>query len=484
MDGLAPAIAIKQKNQTRNPRSTVATATEIYDYLRLLYARCGTVTCLALRRHRQTRHRRRNRHRPPRPARRHPHLRPLPHRPRRSKTRAHAARPSRSKESPSHPSPQRSRTKKSAEEPRPPLAFDLTDALKDRLTELRRRGYNRLYQTGNIVEFSTPESLLELDFAQPIFVLIDRLAISPDIRTRIVDAIETGYRESGEVQFHTVPREDAKQPAAPPLLRRLRVHHLPPRLPRARAAPLLLQQSLRRLPPLPGLRQHHRLRPQPHHPRPLEDPRRRRHRPLDHHQIPPPPRRDDPRRQSRRHPHRRPLVRPHRPTSSASSKTAAAPSPASAASSPRSSARSTSSTSASSSPSTAATPSAPTAAASASAPKPAPSYRSTTKTSARLSALTITAAQDFFDNLQLSPCTNGNRRQDPRRGPPAHPLPPPGRPRLPHPRPPQLHPLRRRIPAHPARHISRLAPRRRSLRPRRTHPSASTPATPPSSSAS
>src|SRR6202041_483279 len=46
MDGLAPAIAIKQKNQTRNPRSTGATATEIYDYLRLLYARCGTVTCL------------------------------------------------------------------------------------------------------------------------------------------------------------------------------------------------------------------------------------------------------------------------------------------------------------------------------------------------------------------------------------------------------------------------------------------------------
>src|SRR5439155_16638146 len=41
IDGLAPAIAIKQKNQTRNPRSTVATATEIYDYLRLLYARCG-----------------------------------------------------------------------------------------------------------------------------------------------------------------------------------------------------------------------------------------------------------------------------------------------------------------------------------------------------------------------------------------------------------------------------------------------------------
>ena len=36
IDGMAPAIAIKQKNTTRNPRSTVATATEIYDYLRLL----------------------------------------------------------------------------------------------------------------------------------------------------------------------------------------------------------------------------------------------------------------------------------------------------------------------------------------------------------------------------------------------------------------------------------------------------------------
>jgi excinuclease ABC subunit A len=46
IDGLAPAIAIKQKNTTRNPRSTVATATEIYDYLRLLYARCGEVHCV------------------------------------------------------------------------------------------------------------------------------------------------------------------------------------------------------------------------------------------------------------------------------------------------------------------------------------------------------------------------------------------------------------------------------------------------------
>src|SRR5438270_10233257 len=43
--GIAPAIAIRQKNSTRNPRSTVATQTEIYDYLRLLYARAGQTIC-------------------------------------------------------------------------------------------------------------------------------------------------------------------------------------------------------------------------------------------------------------------------------------------------------------------------------------------------------------------------------------------------------------------------------------------------------
>ena len=46
IDGIAPAVAIRQKNTTRNPRSTVATATEIYDYLRLLFARVGRTYCI------------------------------------------------------------------------------------------------------------------------------------------------------------------------------------------------------------------------------------------------------------------------------------------------------------------------------------------------------------------------------------------------------------------------------------------------------
>src|SRR6187455_1159144 len=45
IDGIAPAIAIRQKNAVRNPRSTVGTTTEIHDYLRLLYARTGKTIC-------------------------------------------------------------------------------------------------------------------------------------------------------------------------------------------------------------------------------------------------------------------------------------------------------------------------------------------------------------------------------------------------------------------------------------------------------
>ncbi|WP_213803306.1 excinuclease ABC subunit UvrA [Granulicella sp. dw_53] len=212
MDGLAPAIAIKQKNQTRNPRSTVATATEIYDYLRLLYARCGTVTCLhcggivkhdtvdeivaallAL----------------PEGTRTYAlfpivraeiKLEPL----QQANTETEAAPPKPAKKSAS---------KKSVKAASSVIGLaSVTDSLRDRLTELRRRGYNRLFQNGKIVEFSTPESLLELDFAQPIFILVDRLALSPEVRSRIVDAIETSYRESGEVRFHTVPRDDEGEP--------------------------------------------------------------------------------------------------------------------------------------------------------------------------------------------------------------------------------------------------------------------------------
>src|SRR5271155_299940 len=208
MDGLAPAIAIKQKNQTRNPRSTVATATEIYDYLRLLYARCGTVTCLhcgGIVKHDTVDEIVTTLFALPEGTRTYV-LFPII----RAEVKLEPMQIATPEVEVEAPKPKKIAAKKSAKSTKPAAieTLTLTDALKDRLTELRRRGYNRLYQSGKIVEFSTPESLLELDFSQPIFVLIDRLAISPEVRSRIVDAIETGYREAGEVQFHTVSREE------------------------------------------------------------------------------------------------------------------------------------------------------------------------------------------------------------------------------------------------------------------------------------
>jgi excinuclease ABC subunit A len=87
----------------------------------------------------------------------------------------------------------------------------LTDQLKARLFELRKAGFNRLYQAGQVFEFSTPESLLDIRFDQPVFMLVDRLTVSAEARTRIVDAVETAYRESGEVIFELPPHDD--QPA-------------------------------------------------------------------------------------------------------------------------------------------------------------------------------------------------------------------------------------------------------------------------------
>ncbi|MBB5338751.1 excinuclease ABC subunit UvrA [Tunturiibacter gelidoferens] len=209
MDGLAPAIAIKQKNQTRNPRSTVATATEIYDYLRLLYARCGTVTCLhcgGIVKHDTVDEIVTTLFALPEGTRTYV-LFPIV----RAEVKFEPMQIATPESEAEVPKPKKTATKKSSKNTKSaaPETLTLTDSLKERLTELRRRGYNRLYQSGKIVEFSTPESLLELDFTQPIFALIDRLSISPDSRARIVDAIETGYRESGEVQFHTVPSPEA-----------------------------------------------------------------------------------------------------------------------------------------------------------------------------------------------------------------------------------------------------------------------------------
>jgi excinuclease ABC subunit A len=105
------------------------------------------------------------------------------------------------------------RTRKAAAKTAEKASGGLSDALRERLADLRRRGFNRLYQNGTIYEFSTPESLLEIDFALPVFVLVDRIVVAADNRARIVDAAEIGYRESGEILYEIVPRDPSSDTA-------------------------------------------------------------------------------------------------------------------------------------------------------------------------------------------------------------------------------------------------------------------------------
>src|SRR5438045_2980218 len=166
IDGIAPAVAIRQKNTSRNPRSTVATATECYDFLRLLYARVGQTFC-------------------PR----------CGTRVRKDTVDEVAAR--------MMAQPQGSRWYAlfpCGEQGSP-------QALRDHLFELRGKGFNRLFQGGRLFEFSTPESLLDIDFSKPLFVLVDRIAMGPDLHQRLVDTVEICYRQAGEVIFESAAGE-------------------------------------------------------------------------------------------------------------------------------------------------------------------------------------------------------------------------------------------------------------------------------------
>src|SRR2546421_11272762 len=128
IDGIAPGVAIRQKNTTRNPRSTVATTTECYDFLRLLFARAGRTYCPSCGMYVQ-----------------------------RDTVDQVAARVLEKE--------QGSRWYVLF----PVKAGSGTEALRDKLFDLRKKGFTRLVQVGRTFEFSTPESLLEIDFGKPLF---------------------------------------------------------------------------------------------------------------------------------------------------------------------------------------------------------------------------------------------------------------------------------------------------------------------------
>jgi len=184
--GIAPAIAIRQKNSTRNPRSTVATSTEIYDYLRLLFARIGRTFCLRCGQE----------------------VRKdtldeiaakvlaLPEGRRFYVLYELKLAPESAGDATNAPNAPRARK---------PLKLT-QETVREVLIGLRKRGFNRLYQSGRVFEFAAPEDLLDVNFTKPVYVLVDRLALSSEVRSRLMDSIEICYREGrGEAILEFVP---------------------------------------------------------------------------------------------------------------------------------------------------------------------------------------------------------------------------------------------------------------------------------------
>ena len=155
IDGLSPAVAIEQKNPTKTSRSTVGTATEIYDYLRLLWARIGRTYCPKCGRE----------------------MRPdtvqtvadtvltLP-----SGTRFYVAFPLRMSEEVTH------------------------EVVVD---NLRAQGFVRVSVDGVVKHLDDLlTEPIDVTFAKEVLVVVDRLTVSDDARGRLVDAVGTAFRES------------------------------------------------------------------------------------------------------------------------------------------------------------------------------------------------------------------------------------------------------------------------------------------------
>jgi len=163
IENIPPAIALEQKNSVKNARSTIGTATEINDYLRLLFARVGRIIC--------------------------------------PRTGEEVKRDS--------PEGIVRRLLDTMDEARvtvvAPIRLQKKNMLKPTLAELQRQGFTRLLLGGEVVEIDQP------DFKAPkelpvVPVIVDRLAVRGDDRSRLTDAVETAYR-IGSRHCRIVPRD-------------------------------------------------------------------------------------------------------------------------------------------------------------------------------------------------------------------------------------------------------------------------------------
>lgn len=165
IDGLSPAISIEQKNISRNPRSTVGTVTEIYDFLRLLYARIGTPHCYQCGKRIQ------------------------------SQSIAQLV---------DHVMAQMKEGKNGAKFAiLAPIVRGKKGEYQKELAELRSQGYVRARIDGEEVSLSGPIKLKKT-FKHDISVYVDRLILKPGIESRLTEALDLATKLSeglAEIEF-------------------------------------------------------------------------------------------------------------------------------------------------------------------------------------------------------------------------------------------------------------------------------------------
>jgi excinuclease ABC subunit A len=158
IEGLSPAISIEQKTTSRNPRSTVGTVTEIYDYLRLLYARIGIpyspATGLPIEAQSVSQ----------------------------MVDRVMAM-------------PEGTRLYLLA-----PIARGRKGEYRKELAELQKRGFQRVKVDGEMVEIAEAPAL-DKKYKHDIEVVVDRVVVRPDLETRLADSLETALELADGLAF-------------------------------------------------------------------------------------------------------------------------------------------------------------------------------------------------------------------------------------------------------------------------------------------
>ncbi|MBQ8371484.1 MAG: excinuclease ABC subunit UvrA [Clostridia bacterium] len=165
IEGLSPAISIDQKTTSKNPRSTVGTVTEIYDYLRLLYARIG-----------------------------------IPHCPVCGKVIEQQSLDQIVERILALPEGTRFMVLA-------PIVKAQKGMHEKVFTDARKSGYARVRVDGNMYDLSE-EIMLDKNIKHTIDIVVDRLVIKEDIRSRLSDSVESALRAAeGRVNVVTVPRD-------------------------------------------------------------------------------------------------------------------------------------------------------------------------------------------------------------------------------------------------------------------------------------